>query len=331
MGGDLGPRPCVCAAEKFAMLHPEVKIVLFGSEAAIRKALTCSAALAHSLQIVDVPDYVHMHDSPGMALRRKRNSSMWHALQALAESRAEACVSAGNTGALMAMGRHIVKTLPGINRPAIGKYIPTRREPSLLLDLGANLSCSAEMLYQFACMGAALARANGVAVPKLALLNVGSELSKGNDAVRGAAKLIHARQHRIPVNFQGFVEGDELYSGSIDVIVCDGFAGNVALKVSEGLVRHLTASLEDYINARWFTRAARVLMRPLLSSWAQKRNPALSNGAAFLGLQKTVIKSHGSADIPGLFAALEAAREQILAQTPSKIAASMASLETQME
>ncbi len=322
MGGDLGPRPCVCAAIKFVQAYPDTHIQLHGDADALAWCRTEYSPLPSSISLHQASSVVTMSEQPAVALRQRRDSSMWQALNSLAKDEAHAGISAGNTGALMAMSRHLVAMLPEIRRPAIGKWLPTRTGASLLLDLGANLVCSADNLVQFAVMGSAAARVAGIRRPRVALLNVGSEMSKGSEPVQLAAERLRA--HNGPFEFVGFVEGDELYSGDVDVIVCDGFSGNVALKVSEGLVRHLTASLNEFFNAGPLRRLARLALGPMLKRWSQNRNPSLYNGAAFLGLRKTVIKSHGSADTLGLFFALKTAREQVEAAVPDRIAAAMA-------
>jgi glycerol-3-phosphate acyltransferase PlsX len=247
------------------------------------------------------------------------------ALRCLSEDNVDACVSAGNTGALMALGRHFVGTIDGVKRPAICRAVPTRGGSTYMLDLGANSKCDAQQLSQFAVMGAALARIEGLSVPKLALLNIGTELSKGNEVVRETAQLL--RQNHDGFDFVGYIEGDNLFSGKVDVIVCDGFTGNIALKVSEGLVKHLIASLIQIFDRSLAGKALKILVSPVLKSWSRKKNPSLYNGAAFLGLKKTVVKSHGAADELGLITALQTAREHALANIPAKIRDDMAGRE----
>ena len=239
------------------------------------------------------------------------------ALEFLANNQADACVSAGNTGALMALARHSVKMLDGVKRPAICKEIPTKLGTSLLLDLGANITCNSEHLVQFARMGSALSVAKGCKRPRVALINVGSEVTKGTEVVRNAATALHKMQAEF--EFLGFIEGDELYSGRADVIVCDGFVGNVALKVSEGLATFITESLNEVFYSSFKGRILKLLVGPLFRSWSRKKNPSLYNGAAFLGLRKIVVKSHGSADVLGLVSALEVARNQVATGALAKI------------
>lgn len=315
MGGDQGPRLSVAAVLSFLNSYPDTSIQLFGNERDIRACLQ-SQAMPSRLSIFHSETQVDMADKPAKALRQKQNSSMWMALEYVANGEADACVSAGNTGALMVMGRHLIKTIDGIDRPAICKPMPTAGRPSYLLDLGANLDCSAEQLKQFALMGSALAKVGGRTQPEVALLNVGSEHTKGSEEVQKAAELIRAQKDII---FKGFIEGDELYAGEVDVVVCDGFIGNVALKVSEGLARFVFNSLRDYLNANPFKKLIVFLIKPLFLGWSNKFNPSSYNGAILLGLKKTVIKSHGGASESGFVKALETAREQVINNTPAQI------------
>jgi len=321
MGGDQGSRPCVSAAKIFAQRYPDTQLILAGNTREIEAELLAGSS---NIQLVHTSEVISMDDIPARVLRRKQNSSMQVALDHVARGDAQACVSGGNTGVLMALSRHTVKMLAGVKRPAICKEIPTQTGRSLLLDLGANISCSANHLVQFAAMGAALAKTHyadnqrwQLSKPKVALLNVGSEVTKGTELVKQAAGML--AQESDNFEFVGFIEGDELFSGKVDVIVCDGFVGNVALKVSEGIAKYLVASLNDFFKASLLRKFVRLLVGPFLRSWSRKKNPSLYNGAAFLGLNKTVIKSHGGADTLGLVSALEAAREHVLAQIPEKI------------
>lgn len=319
MGGDQGSRPCVLAAKKFAETYPCCRLLLFGDETELSRLFDNN--IPSNITIKPSTSVVTVDDSAAHALREKQDSSMALALQAVAGGDADACVSGGNTGALLALGRHFVKSVPGLKRPAICRAIPTRRGASYMLDLGANLNCSAESLFQFGLMGVALARVSGTACPKVAILNVGSEMSKGDESLKQASRMLGQEQEQGAYQFAGFVEGDEMFSGAVDVIVCDGFSGNVALKVSEGLVKHLIASLDAFFSESILGRVTKLIAGPMLKSWSRKKNPSLYNGAAFLGLRKTVIKSHGAADELGVFKALEAAREQVQSGISEKISA----------
>ncbi len=320
MGGDHGSRPCVSAAVDFVSDYPDAEVVLVGPRQVLAPLLD-EHCVSSGLSLVDAQGVVEMSDEPAKALRAAKDSSMWVALAMLQSNEADTCVSAGNTGALMAIARHLIKTISGIERPAICKPMPTPKGRSLLLDLGANIDCGAENLVQFAVMGDALARASGIHQPRVALLNIGSEVSKGNAVVKQAAAILTADPR---IYYVGFIEGDELYSGSVDVIVCDGFVGNVALKVSEGLARFMRTSLDEHLEQNWFGRMSSTFLGAVLRKWSQTRNPSLYNGAAFLGLKKSVIKSHGSSDELGLYKALETAYEHVRAQIPDRIGAHIA-------
>ncbi len=315
MGGDYGPRLSVAAVLSFLTSHTDTHIQLFGDKSAIEAQIGQSVIPA-TLKIVHAEQQVDMAEKPAKALRHKKQSSMWLAIESVANDQADGCVSAGNTGALMAMSRHLIKTIEGIDRPAICKPMPTAGRSSYLLDLGANLDCPAEQLLQFAIMGSALAKVGGRERPEVALLNIGSEHTKGSEEIQRAAELIQANQALV---FKGFIEGDELYSGKVDVVVCDGFIGNVALKVSEGLARFVFSSLQDYLRTNRFKRFVVFLVRPLFLAWSNRFNPSSYNGAILLGLKKVVIKSHGSASESGFVKALETAREQVINNIPSQI------------
>lgn len=318
MGGDLGPHPFVQAAVNAVASFPTLSILLVGDASLIRRALRpIDQAQSSRLTILDAPEVVQMTDKPAQVLRHKRRSSMWLALEQVALGHADACVSAGNTGALMAMGRFLLKTQPGIDRPAICTDIPTQSGYTYLLDLGANASCSAEQLHQFAVMGSALAAAlHHQARPGVALLNIGTEEIKGNEQVRLAARLI--AEDKI-LNYQGFIEGDQLFSGQIPVIVCDGFTGNVALKSSEGLARlikhRVDAAFERSLWARFLGRLA----APLVRNLEREIDPSRYNGASFLGLQGIVVKSHGKARQRGFYQAIVRALQEVEQQVPERI------------
>jgi len=310
MSGDLGPRSALPAALSFAQANPDTSLLLVGDSSHTPAQLPVNAQWISTSQVVT------MEDRPAQALRKKQDSSMWHSIMAVAEGRADACVSAGNTGALMAMGKFLLKTFPGIDRPAICKAVPTSKGSCVVLDLGANVDCRSEQLVQFALMGSVLASTAGVLSPSVGLLNIGSEEVKGNEQIRFAASLLDANDQ---INYQGYVEGDGIFSGDVDVVVCDGFVGNVALKVSEGVARLLSDYLVDAMNASWFGRLSGQIAKPLLRKWHMKFDPARYNGASFLGLQGVVVKSHGSADEKGFGYALAVARDQALNEIPQKI------------
>lgn len=315
MGGDFGPRFCVPATLKFLQAHSSVSATLVGDQSQISPFLIDSP-IRTRVDIVHTVEQVDMADKPGEALRHKRDSSMWKALQMLADGDAHACVSAGNTGALMAMSRYLVKTFEGMSRPAICKSIPTAKNDSYVLDLGANLVCSPRQLLQFAVMGTALARVNGCEKPSVALLNVGAETTKGSEDIKEAFALLSDAKD---INFAGFVEGNELYSGRFDVIVCDGFVGNVALKVSEGVADFILSSLREEFSKNIWRKMLGGIIRFSLKGWRERFNPSRYNGAALLGLRKIVVKSHGGADEDGFYQALTAALQQVEAEIPVKL------------
>lgn len=316
MGGDHGPSVVVPAAVNFLRQHPDVRLILVGDEAAVRGLLPAdSASLAldvhHASQVVD------MDEAPAKALRSKKDSSMRVAINLVADGGAQACVSAGNTGALMATARFVLHMLPGIERPAIVRALPTLRGETHVLDLGANTECSAEQLCEFAVMGAVLVEAIGKRQnPTVGLLNIGSEATKGTDTVQRAADLIRASG----LNFHGYVEGDDIYSGTTDVVVCDGFVGNVALKTSEGLARMITQVLREEFSRSVLRKLGALASAPALRALRQRLDPRAYNGASLLGLPAPVIKSHGGADAVGFAQAIAEAASQAQAQVPQRIA-----------
>jgi glycerol-3-phosphate acyltransferase PlsX len=257
-----------------------------------------------------------MDDKPAAALRGKPDSSMRVALELLRDGKVQACVSAGNTGALMALSRHVLKTLPGIDRPAMVAAIPTQKGYCQLLDLGANVDCSAEHLLQFAVMGSVAAEALGVARPRVALLNIGTEDIKGNQQVKLAATLLQGARG---LNYVGFVEGDGLYRGEADVVVCDGFVGNILLKSSEGLATMIATRIEALFKRNVASRLVGALALPLMRRLQADLAPARHNGASFLGLQGIVVKSHGSAGVEGFQSAIARAVIEIQENLPQRL------------
>ncbi|CAM2178702.1 putative phosphate acyltransferase [Paraburkholderia sacchari] len=294
MGGDHGPSVTVPAAVNFVRTHPDARLQLVGIETAIRAQLKkLKAQDLPALSVVPATEVVEMDDPVEVALRKKKDSSMRVALNRVKEGEAQACVSAGNTGALMAVSRYVLKTLPGIERPAIAFALPSERGYTTMLDLGANVDCEPQHLLQFAEMGHALVAAlEGKDRPTIGLLNIGEEVIKGNDTIKRAGELLRAST----LNFRGNVEGNDIYKGTVDVVVCDGFVGNVALKTSEGLAQMLNDMIKEEFGRSWLTKLMALAALPVLMRFKRRVDHRQYNGAALLGLKSLVFKSHGSAD-----------------------------------
>ncbi|GFM49598.1 phosphate acyltransferase [Pseudomonas cichorii] len=317
MGGDFGPRNIVQASLACLTATPSLHLALVGQAPLIEELIARHSGVDRSrLHIVHASEVVTMDERPSQALRGKPDSSMRVALGLVADGQAQACVSAGNTGALMALSRFVLKTLPGIDRPAMVAAIPTRSGYCQLLDLGANVDCPAGALYQFAVMGAVVAESLGVVNPRVALLNVGTEDIKGNQQVKQAAALLQAASG---LNYIGFVEGDGLYRGEADVVVCDGFVGNVLLKSSEGLATMIVARMDELFRRSLMAKAVGVLAMPLLKRLQAELAPARHNGASLLGLQGIVVKSHGSASAQGFESAIRRALIEVRENLPQRL------------
>ena len=298
MGGDQAPRMVVAGASQAAKRHPQLRFLFFGDQAKLQPLIERFSGLSRIATIEHTDIAIAADAKPSVALRQGRRSSMALAVDAVADGRAAAMVSAGNTGALMAMAKIKLKTLPGIDRPAICGILPTKRGESVFLDLGANIECSARNLVDFALMGALFARTVlGCVNPRVGLLNVGSEELKGHEEVREAAAILRAGQ--FPFEFIGFVEGDGLPAGSADVVVTDGFTGNVALKTVEGVAQMFADYLRRAMRATWFTRLGYILAAPAFRALREKIDPRRHNGAMFLGLTGIAVKSHGGTDSLG--------------------------------
>jgi len=294
MGGDHGPDIIIPAAVSALKRHPNVKLILVGDEEVLKAKLqTHQLENETRLEIHHASQQVAMDESPALALRGKKDSSMRVAINLVKEGAAAACVSAGNTGALMATAKFVLKTLRGIDRPAIISDLPTTRGHTYMLDLGGNVDSSAEQLVQFAIMGSVLAKSiEGRKNPSIGLLNIGSEDIKGNEQVKKAASLLNETD----LNYAGFVEGDGLYRGEVDVVVCDGFVGNIALKSSEGVVHMMKHYLRESFTRNIFTKLIGLIASPVLKHFSNQLDPRAYNGANFIGLNGIVIKSHGGAD-----------------------------------
>jgi glycerol-3-phosphate acyltransferase PlsX len=306
MGGDFGPRATVPASIQSLKQDNNLTIVLFGDQAQISPYLTTIPINIQSrLTVVHCEQVVTMSDKPSYALRHKKNSSMRLAIDYLQQGKADGCVSAGNTGALMGIGCYVLKTSPGIDRPAICTAIPTVNGHSYLLDLGANVDTNSDNLYQFALMGSVLASTvDGLQRPRVALLNIGEEQVKGNGQVKHASALLSAQD---VINYTGYVEGDHLFAGVADVIVCDGFVGNIALKTSEGVVKFIATLSEQMFGGGAVSKLLMAAIKPIFDRMQAKIDPQQYNGAYFLGLQGLVVKSHGNANVEGFSQAITSA------------------------
>ncbi|MEK9723085.1 MAG: phosphate acyltransferase PlsX [Rhodospirillaceae bacterium] len=307
MGGDEAPDMVVEGVDFIAAQHPDIRFLLFGDEAKLAPLLERFADARRASEIRHTPHVIKSDDKPATALRGGRESSMRLAINAVGTGEAEGVVSAGNTGALMAMAKFVLKTLPGIDRPAIATYFPTQRGESVMLDLGANIECDADNLVQFAVMGEVFARNMlGLEEPSVGILNVGVEDLKGNDAVKGAHHILQAGTH-LPIKFYGFVEGDDIGRGTVDVIVTDGFTGNVALKTAEGTSKLFGFTLRQALTSSLLAKIGALLAKPALTQLKMKMDPRRYNGAMFLGLNGICVKSHGGTDAVGFANALQVA------------------------
>ena len=317
MGGDHGPSVVVPAALNVLEAESDVKLVLVGNEPALLKVLQQrGAAPDDRLLIRHASQCVEMDDLPSQALRSKKDSSMRVCIDLVKSGDAGACVSAGNTGALMATARFVLKTLPGIDRPAIISSLPTIEGHTHLLDLGANVESTPRQLFEFAVMGSVLTSAvDNIARPRVGLLNIGQEEMKGNEGVKEAARLLTSSG----LHYVGFVEGDDIYAGTVDVIVCDGFVGNVALKSSEGVARMLSHYIHKEFNRNAFTKLAGLIALPVVKAFRDRIDPRKYNGASLVGLRGIVIKSHGSADEVAFASAIHEAIAEIEKNIPARI------------
>ena len=317
MGGDFGPPVVVPAALRALEDDASLRLLLVGDRATLEAALEKDGARAgERLSVVHASQQVGMDELPSQALRTKKDSSMRVAIDLVKAGDADACVSAGNTGALMATARFVLKTLAGIDRPAIISALPSMTGHTHLLDLGANIESTPEQLFQFAVMGSVLASAvDDVARPTVGLLNIGQEEIKGNERVKEAAQLLATSG----INYIGFVEGDDIYKGTANVIVCDGFVGNVALKSSEGVAQMISHFIRREFQRNVWTRAAGLIALPVLKAFRMRIDPRRYNGASFVGLRGIVIKSHGSADVVAFTRAILKACTEIRENVPERI------------
>ncbi|MDB5873106.1 MAG: plsX [Ramlibacter sp.] len=320
MGGDHGPGVTLAACRQFLEKQPDAQLLLVGAQASLR-------AFSHPrARIVAASEVVAMDDAVEVALRRKKDSSMRVAIQQVKDGQAQAAVSAGNTGALMALARYLLKTVDGIDRPAIASPLPNAKGgATTVLDLGANVDCTEQHLLQFAVMGSALVSAlTHIEAPSVGLLNIGEEVIKGSEVIKKAGELLRSAANSGDLNFYGNVEGNDIFKGTTDIVICDGFVGNVALKTSEGLASMIGGFLKEEFSRNAFTKLAAIVAYPILSAFKNRVDYRRYNGAALLGLRGLVFKSHGSADEfafeQALNRAYDAARNNLLERVQARIA-----------
>lgn len=328
MGGDQGINITLPAVAAFLNKEPQANILLVGQQEEIQAKLNSLQLGNHAnIHIIHAKDVITMEDDLATALRRKRNSSMRVAVEQVKAQTANAMVSAGNTGALMAVSRMVLKTLPGIDRPAICTAIPTKKSHCYMLDLGANVEADAEHLLQFALMGNAVAQAvDANASPKIGLLNIGEEDIKGHDTIKAAAELLH--QHP-SLNYVGYVEGNSVFEGAADVVVCDGFVGNVALKTMEGVASMIGQMLKNEIHASLPRKIAALIAAPIFKGLQRQANPQRYNGATLVGLNGIVVKSHGGTTVEGFEAAIQVAYREAKRDVLALITQALASSDSQ--
>lgn len=316
MSGDAGAEVIVEASLQILQKYAHVHLLLAGDVNTLSRCLSVTELPEQRYTVIPSTDVVTMEDSAAVAMRQKKNSSMRVAINQVKDGKAAACVSAGNTGALMAISRFVLKTMPGIDRPAIIKTMPGIDGHTYVLDLGANVDCTAEHLLQFAVMGSTLASAvEDLPAPRVGLLNIGSEDIKGNEQIKQAATLLSESD----MNYIGFVEGNEIFSNRVDVVVCDGFVGNVALKTSEGLAKLVSHYLREEFKRTWLNKIIALVAMPVLKAFRSRIDPRKYNGASLVGLQGVVIKSHGGADAVAFANAMEIAIIESSKNVPSLI------------
>ncbi|HKQ09545.1 MAG TPA: phosphate acyltransferase PlsX [Rhizomicrobium sp.] len=320
MGGDAGPGVVVSALLKAIARHSDVQFILHGDESLLNPLLTRQPKLKGRATVRHAPDRVSMEDKPSHVLRRGKDTSMWHAIQAVKDGDADVAISAGNTGALMAVSMFGLGIIEGISRPAIAVIWPTLKGQCIVLDVGANVTASEEQLVDFAVMGEAFAHAVfGLAKPTVGILNVGVEGQKGNDGVRAAAQILRASN--LPMAFHGFVEGDDIAKGTVDVVVTDGFTGNIALKTAEGTARLVGSWLRQALKRSPLSKLGAVMASGALQTLRRKLDPRTQNGGVFLGLNGIVVKSHGGADAVGFASAVDTAIDMARADINARISA----------
>lgn len=331
MGGDRGPAVVIPGLEHSLRRHRGIRLLLFGDQAVVEPLLAQHPFVAERSKLTHTDVAVGMDDKPSAALRRgRRVSSMWLTLEAVKNGHAEVAISAGNTGAWMAMAKFVLNTMPGISRPAIAAIWPTLRGRSIVLDVGATIGADAEMLVDFAIMGEAMARSLlGIERPTVGLLNVGVEEMKGVEEVRAAGRML--RNSQLPIKYCGFVEGDDIGKGTVDVFVTEGFTGNIALKTAEGTARQVATYLKSAIESSLISRLGYLLARGAFAKFRQKMDPRNSNGGLFVGLNGIVVKSHGGTDAIGFASAMDIAIEVARNKLVDKITADLANKQNLLE
>lgn len=325
MGGDKAPDVVVNGADIARERYPGTTFLLFGDPAQLKPLVDKRKGLAQVLEIVHAEDAVLAEDKPSFALRRRRQSSMWLACEAAGQGRADSVVSAGNTGALLAISMFAMRLLEGVDRPALCSFVPTTRGESVMLDLGANIECDADNLAQFAVMGSVFAQVlMGLDTPRVGLLNVGSEELKGHEELRHAAASL--RQNGMPISFHGFIEGNDITAGTVDVVVTDGFTGNIALKSIEGAAKLLTGFLRDAFRTSTFAKLGYLFASGAMEKMRKRTDPRRYNGGVFLGLDGVCVKSHGGTDDLGFAYAIGVAVDMVRYEYKSKLVEGLAKL-----
>jgi phosphate acyltransferase len=330
MGGDLGPEVVIPGAALALRRHPKLNFIMFGDQNKIGAYLDKHAQLKAVCKVVHTDVAIAMDDKPSQALRRGRGKSgMWMAIDAVHKNEAHAVVSAGNTGALMAMSRFILRTLPGIERPAIACLWPTLKGESIVLDVGATVGADARQLIEFAVMGEAMASCHfGIAQPSVGLLNIGVEEVKGNEDVREAGRLL--RELNLPIHYAGFVEGDDIGKGKVDVVVTEGFTGNVAIKTAEGTAKQMSSFLKTALKSSLLSKIGALFAKGAFDALRERMDPRKHNGGVFLGLNGVVVKSHGGTDALGFATAIDVAVAMVRNGLVAKIASDVASVHSIM-
>ncbi len=331
MGGDHGPSVVVPGAALALVRHPEMRFILVGDKSAIEPELGPHPALARQSEIIHTDVAVAMDAKPSQALRKGRwRSSMWLALEAVRDGRADAAVSAGNTGALMAMAKFCLKTITGVDRPAIAAIWPTIDAECIVLDVGANVGADSRQLVEFALMGAGMARALfGIERPSIGLLNIGVEEVKGLDEIKLAAATL--KEAPLPIDYRGFVEGDDVGRGAVDVVVTDGFTGNIALKTAEGTAKQIGEYLRAAMGRSLLARAGAILAQGAFRALKEKMDPRQLNGGIFLGLNGIVVKSHGGTDATGFASAIDTAYDMASSGVVKRLAEDVARFHAELE